>query len=268
MTNVIKQSYYNLFIFISITILSCSKESTSDLENTNIVKDDTITVDSEFEDMLTPAYYLTTSNTSFKNQLNQFITKAEQTLFSHPLGAEEERPNFVVKSKFGDEKGAGSAIQYHPAVDMYVGNLVTNVYLYAAHEGIVTTARDVEKYRQYIAITKEIKDDNNVLIGKLVTLYAHIDLDLDAPETLFEEGDFISKGTLISKNLYANTVGGPHLHFEVRYYRATDIGNEEFYGASNSIFTQASEGYWQYGFWNPNVGYGFANPKNHELFLY
>jgi len=268
MMNVIKQSYYYLFIFISIAISSCSKESSVGMNDVLADDDDEIIEERLYANMLTPAYYLSTTNTSFKTELNQFMSMAEQTAFSHPLGAEESRPNFVVKSKFGDEKGAGPATQYHPAIDIYIGNAVTNVNLYAVHEGIVTTARDVEKYRQYVAVTKEIKDSNNELLGKLVTLYAHIDLDLDASENLIEEGAFVSKGTLISKNLYANTVGGPHLHVEVRYYRATDIGNEEFYGASSSTFTQTSEGDWDYGFWNPDVGYGYANPKNHQLFLY
>jgi len=267
MIKVIKHSWYFLLIFIGITISGCSKESLDDI-NDILTDEDEISEESLYANMLTPAYYLTTTNISFKNELNQFINKAEQIEFSHPLGVEEDRPNFVVKSKFGDEKGVGPATQYHLAVDVYVGNSVTNVNLYAAHEGFISTARDVEKYRQYVTITKEIKDGNNTVLGKLVTLYAHIDLDLDASENLFEDGDFVSEGTLISKNLYANTVGGPHLHFEVRYYRSNDVGNEEFYGGFGGDLTQASEGDWHYGYWNPSIGYGYANPKNHQLFLY
>lgn len=262
-----KSFYYFLLIFIVVFNLGCSQDS-SIIQDVIIKEDNTISTGSTYMNMLTPAYYVSTIATPFKNEVDQFISEVQQIEFSHPLGSSEERPNYVVKTKFGDEKGIGSATQYHPAVDMYVGNSVTNVNLYAAHEGIVTTARDVEKYRQYIAITKEIKDDNNVLIGKLVTLYAHIDLDLDEVESLYQEGDYVSKGTLISKHLYTETVGGPHLHFEVRYYRATDVGNEEFYGAYGGDFTEASAGFWEYGYWSPTVGYGYANSKNHQLFLY
>lgn len=217
--------------------------------------------------MLTPAYYLIATEASFKNEVNQFLNSVQNIQFSHPLkGLNTVAPSFVVKSEFGSIKGVGAATQYHPAVDMYVGNSQTNVNIYAAHDGYISTARDVDKYRQYVAITKNIEDDKGQLIGKIVTIYAHV--DLDAPESLYQEGDYASKGTLISKHLYAETVGGPHLHFEVRYYRATDIGNETFYGGNVNDLTQPSAGDWLYGYWNPLVGYGFGNPKNHELFLY
>lgn len=60
-------------------------------------------------------------------------------------------------------------------------------------------------------------------------------------------------------------MGGPHLHFEIRYYRAMEVGNEEYYGWSggSTTFTTPSAGSWSYGYWNPNIAYGFANPMNH-----
>jgi len=264
----IKFLHYFLIIFIVVFNLSCSKES-SVIEDAVIVEDDTIIAESVYKDILTPAYYLTSTDISFKNEVNQFVNTVQHIEFGHPLGGlNSVIPSFVVKGNYGSTKGTGTSTQYHPAVDIHVGNAQTNVYLYAAHDGYISTARDVDKYRQYVAITKNIEDDNGQLLGKLFTIYAHVDLDLDAPESLFQEGDYVSKGTLISKNLYADTVGGPHLHFEVRYYRATDIGNETFYGGNIGDLTQPSAGDWLYGYWNTVVGYGFGDPKNHELFLY
>ena len=220
--------------------------------------------------MLTPAYYLTSTEASFKNEINQFLSYVHQEKFAHPLkNLEGELPDFVVRKEFGGTRGFGVSTQYHPAVDIHVGNSATNVNLYAAHDGYISTAKDVDKYRQYVAITKEIKDDNTgEVLGKLVTIYAHVDIDLDEKEFLYEEGEYISKGTIISKHLYSGTVGGPHLHFEVRYYRVSDLGNETFYGGKNDDLIQPSAGDWLYGYWNPSVGYGFSNVKNHNLFLY
>ncbi|MFT6020696.1 MAG: murein DD-endopeptidase MepM/ murein hydrolase activator NlpD, partial [Saprospiraceae bacterium] len=71
------------------------------------------------------------------------------------------------------------------------------------------------------------------------------------------------KGDLVSKNLYSETMGGPHLHFEIRFYRNSEIGNEDFYNWQNSgNYTTQSSGIWSYGYWNPDVGYGFGNPLN------
>jgi len=264
----IKFPHYFLIIFTIVFNFGCSKDS-SVIEDAVIVEDDTITLESVYKDILTPAYYLTSIDISFKNEVNQFVNTVQNIQFGHPLeGLNLVIPSFVVKGNYGSTKGTGTSTQYHPAVDMHVGNSQKNVNLYAVHDGYISTARDVDKYRQYVAITKNIEDNTGQLIGKLVTIYAHVDLDLDAPESLFQEGDYVSKGTLISKNLYAETVGGPHLHFEVRYYRATDIGNETFYGGNVAGLTQPSAGDWLYGYWNTTVGYGFGNPKNHELFLY
>jgi hypothetical protein len=62
-------------------------------------------------------------------------------------------------------------------------------------------------------------------------------------------------------------VGGPHLHLEIRYYRPSDNGDEEYYGivgpAGSTTLTAPSAGSWEFGYWNPSTGYGFANPANH-----
>jgi len=61
-------------------------------------------------------------------------------------------------------------------------------------------------------------------------------------------------------------MGGSHLHFEIRYYRNSDMGNEEFYSWQKSgVNTKLSSGIWLYGYWNPNIGYGFGNPINHGV---
>lgn len=146
----------------------------------------------------------------------------------------------------------------------------TKVALYAAHDGRVTTFRDAPKYRHYLAITKEVLDEAGESPGKLVTLYGHIDLDLNEADGLSLYGKEIRKGELMSRHLYSGTRGGPHLHFEVRYYRPGDAGDEAFYGLSMpgsdpAELSVASAGPWTLGLWNPNVGYGYADPHNHGI---
>ena len=67
----------------------------------------------------------------------------------------------------------------------------------------------------------------------------------------------------------SGTVGGPHLHFETRYYRLGDAGDETFYGSADPFseekLTEPSAGQWSYGIWNPDVGYGFGHPSSHGL---
>ena len=84
------------------------------------------------------------------------------------------------------------------------------------------------------------------------------------------DGKTVHKGEVISRHLYAGTMGGPHLHFEIRYYRPHDKDDETYYGArfpgvKNSDLTEPSTGPWSYGYWNPGIGYGFANPRNHGI---
>ena len=112
--------------------------------------------------------------------------------------------------------------------------------------------------------------EDGTLLGRLVTLYGHIDLDLDEADGLSLDQKQIRKGDLVSRHLYSGTRGGPHLHFEIRYYRPGDAGDETFYGLSlpgseNAELSQASTGPWPLGNWNPNVGYGYADPHNHGI---
>ena len=60
--------------------------------------------------------------------------------------------------------------------------------LVAAYDGVVATFRDAPKYRHYISITKIITDKDGKELGKLVTLYAHVELDLDEADGLVMDG--------------------------------------------------------------------------------
>ena len=226
--------------------------------------------DGPFEDMLTPQYYLSASGDTFREKANEFAYFARIGPFHHPLeDLTGQIPQFSIPpmGEFGAGKGPTGTEQHHAAMDLHVENRKTNVTMYAAHDGYVAVYRDAPKYRHYLSITKNINDSTGTIIGKMVALYAYIDLDLDAADTILLDGQYVTKGAVVSKYLYSGTVGGPHLHFEIRYYRPGDVGDEDFYGfvgpAGSSTLTELSAGSWFYGYWNPNIGYGFANPENH-----
>ncbi len=222
----------------------------------------------EYEDMLTPKYYLSENSALIRDEINMFIHFAQLESLHHPFeDSVGQIPQYNIHRKFGDGLGPDGTAQHHPAIDYHVGNRETFVNIYAAYSGYVKTYRDAPKYRHYLSLTKNIEDSVGNVIGKMVTLYAHIDLDLDSINNIIIDGQFVNKGDIVSKHLYSGTMGGPHLHFEIRYYRAADIGDESFYGFvgpdGSTTLTEPSAGIWSYGFWNPNIGYGFANPENH-----
>lgn len=225
--------------------------------------------DGAVQDMLTPAYYNTSAGDAFREEINTFIYYSQREILHHPLqNGTNTPPSFTVPSigYFGAGKGPGGTAEHHPAADIHVGSSETAVDLFAAHGGTVATFKNIiNKYRHHLSISKALTNDTGQVIGKLVTVYAHIDLDMDEADGLFVDGQTVSSGDLISKNLYSGTAGGPHLHFEIRYYKPTDTGDEEFYGFT---FTDSSAGPWSYGKWDPNVGYGFGDPKNHGLVFY
>ena len=226
-----------------------------------------------FQDMLTPAYYHADDGDPFRSEVNRFFFFARQAAFHHPLeDLSGQLRSFSVPTmgEFGAPKGA---FQHHAAVDLHVEHGETDVALYAPYDGYVTTVRDAPKYRHYISITKNVEDDHGQVVGRLVTLYGHVDLDLDEADSLFMDGQSVGSGDLVSNHLFAGTVGGPHLHFEIRYYRPDYLGNETFYGGNsgpygNPDFTEPSAGIWSLGFWHPDIGYGFADPKNQGLFFH
>ena len=278
-------------IFIAVAVLflysGCSKSTSTSIPtdanndnlktNTKVFKEEKIPEQTsqlvevkEYRDFLTPAYYLEGHDESIKEEIDKFIYYVRKEQFHSPLeNPKGQTPGYTVRRKFGDGIGPGGTVTHHPAEDLYIGNNESIVNIYAAHDGVVSVFKDAPKYRQYLSITKEIIDDDGIVIGKLVTIYAHLDLDIDESESLFMGGQTVTKGDLISKNLYSETKGGPHLHFEIRYYSSLDVGEETFYGFSgpedNSDLTEASAGGWLFGYWNPNIGYGFGNPKNHGL---
>ncbi len=218
--------------------------------------------DGQYEDMLTPEYYNTPNGGAFRLEVNKFVHYARQQPFQHPFkDSSGQIPTYTIHRGFGDGIGPGGTGSHHPALDYYVGNS-TQVNIYAAHEGIVAISRDIARYRHYLSVTTDIHDSLGNIIGEMATLYAHIDLDLDSAANLNLDGQYVSKGDLVSMHLYSGTMGGPHLHFEIRYYRTTDAGIEDFYGGNVRGNTSPSSGSWTYGFWNPNTGYGFADPLN------
>jgi len=213
-------------------------------------------------DMLSPAYY---ADGQIRAEADLFLDACHLVQMHHPLKNKMGRtPSFNAPGwgLFGAGKGPTRTEQHHPATDLKVDGGETRVELFAAHDGIVSTVRDAPKYRHCVSITKTIPDGDGRELGKLVTLYGHVDLDLDEADGLNMDGQAVQAGDLISKNLYSGTRGGPHLHFEIRYYRPEDSGTEEFYGFRESA---PSVGEWPYGFWNPAIGYGYGHPESHGL---
>ncbi len=225
-----------------------------------------INEDGDYQDLLTPQYYLSEDGAEIRDEINKFIFFARMEPFQHPL----ESPagvlpvfNTPVNGTFEVGKGPGKTGEHHKAVDMHLGSGGVDMEIYASHSGNVTAFYNAKKYANHLKVTKDIKDSSGNVLGKLVTLYGSLDLDLDEESGLSPSGQFVEKGELISKHLHPETVGGPHLHYEVRYYRNADVGDEEFYGFFGQDLTDSSAGSWSYGMWNPSVGYGFANPENH-----
>ena len=213
-------------------------------------------------DMLTPAYY---DGETMSREADAFLAASQTVQMKHPLeNSEGQLPAYDAPrwGSFGAGKGPTRTELHHAASDLKVGGGQTDVELFAAYDGVVATFRDAPKYRHYISITKIITDKDGKELGKLVTLYAHVELDLDEADGLVMDGKTVKSGDLISKNLYSGTQGGPHLHFEIRYYRPSDAGTEEFYGFRGEV-PGASE--WPNGFWDPDIGYGFGHPESHGL---
>ena len=214
-------------------------------------------------DMLTPGYY----NGELKKETDVFLAACHAVKMHHPLeNPKGKTPDYTVPffGTFGAGKGPSRTEQHHPATDLKVEGGETDVELFAAHDGVLSTVRDAPKYRHYISITKTITDADGNELGKLVTLYGHVDLDLDEKDGLELNGKQVKSGELISKNLWSGTRGGPHLHFEIRYYRPDDSGTEEFYSFKQ---TQPGSKEWPYGKWDPDCGYGFGEPESHDLNL-
>ena len=256
-----KNMKINIIVFLGLFIFTTVSFSQTIYPNNE---------DGPFEDMLTPQYYLSANGTPFRDEVNKFVYFRRMEQCHHPLeNSIGEIPHYSIPAmgEFGAGKGPTGTAQHHAALDFHVGHNETNVTMYAAHDGYVAVYRDAPKYRNYLSITKNIADSTGAVIGKMVTLYAHIDLDLDAADNILLDGHYVKQGAIVSTHLYSGTMGGPHLHFEIRYYRPADVGDEELYGfvgpQGSVTLTEHSAGSWLYGYWNPDIGYGFANPENH-----
>jgi murein DD-endopeptidase MepM/ murein hydrolase activator NlpD len=248
-----------LILILLVFSSSCKKDDPSDfVEQSNYE----INEDGTYQDFLTPNYY-DTNETDLRNEINKFIHFAKLENYQHPFqDSNGNTASYSTNRAFGTGIGMSGTSQHHPALDLHPSNS-SDITIYAAHEGVVNTYRNSSKYRHYLTITKEIIDSENNPIGKLVSLYAHIDLDLDESQSVELNGLNVNKGDIISDNLYSGTVGGPHLHFEIRFYRKDEIGNEVFYDwQNNEVYTTQSSGIWSYGYWNTGIGYGFGNPIN------
>lgn len=241
-----------------------------DLEVDTVQNESATTAESEFNDILTPNYYQS-GNDEFRDEIDNFIFYARKEKVLHPLNDIRDEIATPVNGSFGAGKGPGGNQEHHPAVDLYPMNATSETEIYASHDGYLTTHTDSQKYRNHISIVKDILDNDGNFIGKLVTIYAHVDLGKDLDDLIDLNNQYVNKGDLISRNLYSETMGGPHLHFEIRYYRSSDSGLEEFYGSrlpgNESNLTLPSAGEWTYGYWDENIGYGYADPGNHGLNL-
>ena len=261
--------YRLIFISILLIIISCKKEENKTQENTISTITYPNNEDATYQDFLTPFYY-NTSNTNLRTEINTFVHFSQLENLHHPLEnnfGQTPTINVPTNGQFGARKGVTN-FQHHAANDLHLTSSNDSVVnIYASHGGMIKTFKNSTKYRHYLSITKEIENDKNSIIGKLVTIYAHLDLDSNESNGLNLNGTIINKGDLISKYLYAGTVGGPHLHFEIRYYNSNELGTEDFYGMGTS-YTEQSAGIWLYGKWNTAVGYGFGDSRNHGLIFY
>lgn len=264
-----------LFVFVLLFLVNCTQHKSNKktpvllylLANSNPVIND---------DFLTPKYYDVSSTDPFKTEVDSYLTEVRKVTLQKPITVSYTIPS---EGTFSADKGA----EYHHALDLHPVNSETNVNIYASHAGTVTMCQTQgppsgNVYRHFISVATDITNSSGTIVGKMVTIYAHLSLDLDSG--MPSSGSQVTKGQLISQHLYSQTKGGPHLHFEVRYYRPTDnvtnnctlngttTGLPEYYGwpASSSLTTKSS-GPWSLGYWDPSVGYGFGYPPHQGLFL-
>ena len=227
-------------------------------------------------DFLTPKYYTNPNGDPLKTTIDNFLIEVRKVQLQKPVNVSYTIPSEGV---FTANKGN----QYHHSIDLHPSNGSTNIDILAAHDGVITRCQTQGLpggtiYRHFISISSDVKNGSGTVVGKLVTIYGHLALDLDTG--MPASGATVTKGQTISQNLYSGTVGGPHLHFEVRYYRpgdnvtntcttnGTSTGLPEFYaGTAGSTFTESSAGQWKLGYWDNNVAYGYGYPGNHGLSL-
>ncbi len=216
--------------------------------------------------MLTPAYYPAPDGDTFRNEINKFVHFARLVPFQHPLeDSVGQIPSYIIKRAFGDGIGLNGTAQHHPAIDLHVENGNTLVNMYAAHEGYVKTYRDAAKYRHYLSIEKNIEDSIGNVIGKM----GHCMHTLNWIWTRLIIW-FLTDNLCIKETLFQNICIQEHwaariFILKIRYYRPADADDKAFYGRAGASpdFTEPSAGSWSYGYWHPDIGYGFANTENY-----
>ena len=105
-------------------------------------------------DLLTPNYYKT-GNQRLKNEINTFLKYVNREQLHHPLKNRSGKMPTATTPPMGQwavKKGPGHNSSHHPAVGCHVSGR-TKVNIYAAHDGVVRTARNVNKLRQYVFIS-------------------------------------------------------------------------------------------------------------------
>jgi murein DD-endopeptidase MepM/ murein hydrolase activator NlpD len=249
-----------LIIILSLVLASCSP-AVPEQEEVEFVE-------SEFHGVLTPKYYLP-GNDELKDEIDNFLYYAMKVKFFHPLNDIQDELTTPLQGNLGSKKQLpGISDHHHAGVDLHPTTAEVNIY--AAHDGYLTRNTYPEIDRHNITIIKDITDDDGKLIGKLVTTYLHLNLDKDPDDLVALNNQHVNKGDLICQHLYSETLGGPHLHFEIRYYRPGESGTERFYGTQDPRdaefnLTLPSAGPWIYGYWNEDIGYGFGFPSDHGL---
>jgi len=231
-------------------------------------------------DMLNPQYYNSSKSSSFRKEVNKFVHFArDQYQMMDPLYYSD---SYTVSSEFMEDRGS----KLHAGVDLaplpgeYVSYSDWQAYdmpeewgywVNAAHDGYMKVRRELQGYGQSIYISDTVFDDRNKAIGKVTTVYGHLDKDyMDEYAGWDNEGDYVNEGYEIGYMGNTGTSSGAHLHFEIRYYKPGANGTETYYG-STSAGGRSRDGSHNYngvafkGYWNDSYGYGYGNPTNHGL---
>jgi len=134
-------------------------------------------MESDFKGVLTPKYYQP-GNDELKDEIDNFLSYARKVKFFHPLNDIQDEKTTPIVGHLGSKKQLpGMCDRHHPAMDMHP--TTTEVNIYAAHDGYLTRNTYQEIDRHILTILRDIADNDGNLIGKLVTIYLHLNLDKD-----------------------------------------------------------------------------------------
>lgn len=211
-----------------------------------------------YKDSMNPKYW---SGDDFAKEADKMIKSAQKIKFYYPVSKD-----YSITSRFAAPRGEG----IHTGVDIGVPE---NKEVYAAHDGYVKMAgwenpnNQSQGYGKRVYLMRHVYDDYGINVGKLTTLYAHLNrIDVSVndwlPHPLMGNPNDAKIG--LSGNTGHST--GPHLHFEIRYYRPGDGGTEPFYSRNSKSGWIEGTREDNKGYWNSDIGYGFGDPRNHGLF--